>query len=235
MTTDRPNDLRARILQDPSASYWLKARIQDIDDRDPVDVANDLDALIAVNRSRLPEVPADMRAADPVKAIEDILVIFRTHTTDPVRLRHALADAPALLLALRDLQARTNPAAETPPTADQVALDRADDLARLCSRALDLRQEPLAYQVMQETVTAYYERRAIAPTQTLPNPFQRPYDIGGRHGTVTIAIHPDKLSRIMGTRASFNTTHKTRAMHGAIVAHFAPTGPRESQPKTIGR
>lgn len=102
----------------------------------------------------------DTENPDPVHAIERALV---NHAEDRISTEHLRDVLTSLLIPLRDLQARANPAAETPPSADQVALDRADDLARLCSRALDLREQPLAYDVMRETVAAYYERRPARP------------------------------------------------------------------------
>jgi hypothetical protein len=53
----RPNykALAARIANDPSASYWLKAAVIASNQRDPVDALNDAEALVQVCKQRLAE------------------------------------------------------------------------------------------------------------------------------------------------------------------------------------
>ena len=43
------------ILDDPAASYWLKSRLRELAERDPVDALHDLEALIAVQKEKLGE------------------------------------------------------------------------------------------------------------------------------------------------------------------------------------
>ena len=40
------------ILDDPSASFWLKARIKEVSERDPVDVLNDIEVLESLIKAR---------------------------------------------------------------------------------------------------------------------------------------------------------------------------------------
>lgn len=44
------------VLNDPTASYWLKKQVMEILSRDPVDVLNDLEVLREVAQFRLDEV-----------------------------------------------------------------------------------------------------------------------------------------------------------------------------------
>ena len=46
------------ILDDPAASYWLKDRLRELAERDPVDALHDLEALVAVQKEKLGESPA---------------------------------------------------------------------------------------------------------------------------------------------------------------------------------
>lgn len=41
------------ILDDPSASFWLKAKIKEVKDRDPVDVLNDMQLLEVVVKAKI--------------------------------------------------------------------------------------------------------------------------------------------------------------------------------------
>lgn len=44
------------ILSDPTASYWLKQRIEELQERDPVDALNDIEMLKRLTESRLEEM-----------------------------------------------------------------------------------------------------------------------------------------------------------------------------------
>jgi hypothetical protein len=52
----RESSLKAKILSDFSASYWLKGAIQDLDQRDPVDALHDALALVNVCKERLEQI-----------------------------------------------------------------------------------------------------------------------------------------------------------------------------------
>lgn len=46
----------AAVLEDPAASFWLKAAIRSALDRDPVDAANDADLLSCLLARRCQEI-----------------------------------------------------------------------------------------------------------------------------------------------------------------------------------
>ncbi len=53
---------KQKVLNDPSASFWLKDTILKCDTRDPIDVLNDLDVLYKLTEQRLELHPTQMDA-----------------------------------------------------------------------------------------------------------------------------------------------------------------------------
>lgn len=53
---------KQKVLNDPSASFWLKDTIRKCDSRDPIDVLNDLDVLYKLTEQRLESHPTQMDA-----------------------------------------------------------------------------------------------------------------------------------------------------------------------------
>jgi|TARA_Y100000310_G_scaffold313923_1_gene362839 hypothetical protein len=68
------NEQKARIMNDPAASYWLQSAIKTLDTRDPVDAIADVDALrkAAVTRwEELCKQPSrDTHADDPNRDVD---------------------------------------------------------------------------------------------------------------------------------------------------------------------
>lgn len=56
METNRAADNAARILVDPSASFWLKSAIEALYKRDPLDAARDAETLATIMQARLSEL-----------------------------------------------------------------------------------------------------------------------------------------------------------------------------------
>lgn len=50
MTTPRPDSMAARVLSDPSASFWLKDAVRALVERDVCDALNDAEALREIAR-----------------------------------------------------------------------------------------------------------------------------------------------------------------------------------------
>tara|TARA_B100000470_G_C19509532_1_gene266865 strand:+ start:351 stop:569 length:219 start_codon:yes stop_codon:yes gene_type:complete len=55
-----------KIRTDPSASYWLKAALEALDKRDPVDAYNDAQALAGAQKRREIEIRESNWIKDPV-------------------------------------------------------------------------------------------------------------------------------------------------------------------------
>lgn len=51
------------ILQDPSASYWVKERMMELSKRDPVQSINELELLLELQQERLSKVMPDSSTA----------------------------------------------------------------------------------------------------------------------------------------------------------------------------
>lgn len=51
---------KQKVLNDPSASFWLKDTIRKCDSRDPIDVLDDLDVLYKLTEQRLESNPAQI-------------------------------------------------------------------------------------------------------------------------------------------------------------------------------
>lgn len=53
MSNAELKNLEDKIINDPSASFWLKKQIQNTKDRDPVDALSDIEVLSFILRLRL--------------------------------------------------------------------------------------------------------------------------------------------------------------------------------------
>lgn len=58
---ERCNDAELKILQDPSTSYWLKERVVELANRDPVDAFNDVSVLRTLQEKRLEDIARSRR------------------------------------------------------------------------------------------------------------------------------------------------------------------------------
>lgn len=65
MTADKYNDARIALINDPSASYWLKRAVNELDARDPVDAQHDAELLATLAALRTHSVFAAAREQFP--------------------------------------------------------------------------------------------------------------------------------------------------------------------------
>ena len=65
MSTNHHDPLEARVLNDPASSYWLRDRILDTRNRDPLDALRDAEMLVKILKARVQRALASSRAASP--------------------------------------------------------------------------------------------------------------------------------------------------------------------------
>ena len=60
-----PGPLEIAVRADPSCSYWLRDRLRECQERDPLDALRDAETLVAILEERWQELVADRPAASP--------------------------------------------------------------------------------------------------------------------------------------------------------------------------